>query len=323
MVFLLRFPILAGQGIVQIFQTLDSIQPTSKSHENKCALRTVGSALYMYHLKNTHPYFLHTPCFAYDSLGNTLSNFMEAKLCAKENDLHFATPSMFWVPELRNESFSRSIATLALINISALSSISLNQSISKRIDKIESKCPCPDSCHENPDSLIHKHHDYIRNILQPAYLAQLTQLKRSNISMKHIWRSNPGTIPNGTLPVIPDVSIHYRCGDNVVGHYGFLPFGFFKEKILNTTRFIYVMSESSSRKTRRLQRQKCDMILQALFDFLTIHFPTASVFIMRGDHVLSDMTRFYDTTLQFFFFSFVFLARSYSSLTLYANNLTS
>jgi hypothetical protein len=26
------------------------------------------------------------------------------------------------------------------------------------------------------------------------------------------------------LPLVPDVAIHYRCGDNIVSHYGFLPF---------------------------------------------------------------------------------------------------
>jgi len=51
------------------------------------------------------------------------------------------------------------------------------------------------------------------------------------------------------VPLVPDVSIHYRCGDNVVTHYGFLPFKVYSDLIAEGARTIYVMSEHPSRKT--------------------------------------------------------------------------
>jgi hypothetical protein len=133
----------------------------------------------------------------------------------------------------------------------------------------------------------------------PIIDAHLTALRTRNSSIaRQAWvLHNPPSsgISNGTLPHVPDVSIHYRCGDNVQGHYGFLPFAAFGDLIAAEARSIYVMSENSARKTQNRKNakmaDKCTSILQALFDFLVLKFPDKAIVMLRGVNVFNDFVR--------------------------------
>lgn len=121
------------------------------------------------------------------------------------------------------------------------------------------------------------------------------------------WPNN-GTLQTGRLrsthrishgfhfPLIPDVSIHYRCGDNVVGNYGFLPFTAFADHINPTaTKSIYILAESSRRKMlkkkNQLMGEKCGHILNALTLYISEHFPHATVVLLRGGNMYNDLVR--------------------------------
>ena len=95
-----------------------------------------------------------------------------------------------------------------------------------------------------------------------------------------------------SLPFVPDAAIHYRCGDNLVTHYGFLPFRAFKRVIPPTAKTIYVMAESSKRRANRLESvQRCDSIFTALEIYLRMHFPGATIVLLRGQPLFDDLAR--------------------------------
>jgi hypothetical protein len=141
----------------------------------------------------------------------------------------------------------------------------------------------------------------VRDILRPIFLTHYTTMTTKE-HQYHIqksitsgWKTSLqapySSDLNMDLPLIPEVSIHYRCGDNTVGHYGYLAFPAFKNRIPANASTIYVMTESPSRKTNHQRTTQCNAILGALFDFLRGEFLSATVVIMRGANMYDDMTR--------------------------------
>ena len=108
-----------------------------------------------------------------------------------------------------------------------------------------------------------------------------------------IYNGNPTSMLSieNSLPVIPDVAIHYRCGDNTVTHYGFTPFRVFKAKIPPNARHIYVMAESPSRNARPDRVDRCASIFMALRSYLMSHFSKALVVILQGHDMFDDLAR--------------------------------
>ncbi len=103
----------------------------------------------------------------------------------------------------------------------------------------------------------------------------------------------------GKLPLIPDVAVHYRCGDNTVTHYGFTPFRVFTATIPANARFIYVMAESPTRNARPDRVERCSAIFHALRTYLMARYPAAVVVIMQGHDMFEDLARltFANTTI--------------------------
>ena len=97
------------------------------------------------------------------------------------------------------------------------------------------------------------------------------------------------------VPFIPDVSIHYRCGDNTVGNYGFLPFQAFADFIDESAKTIYIMAESPWRKTltkrNRKMDDKCSIILRMLVKYISKRFRHATVVLLRGANMYNDLVR--------------------------------
>lgn len=151
----------------------------------------------------------------------------------------------------------------------------------------------------------------VTDILRPVFDQHLNTMKENRHEieqyiMKNNWKSSlklpyhnsaTGSLittvasVSRSLPMIPDVAIHYRCGDNTVGHYGYLAYPAFKRRIPPSSSTIYVMAENPSRKTNPLRSDQCNAILTGLFDYLTDEFPEASVVILRGANMYDDMTR--------------------------------
>ena len=83
----------------------------------------------------------------------------------------------------------------------------------------------------------------------------------NNINNNNVENGNM-TMSSNHLPAIPDAAIHYRCGDNVVTHYGFLPFRVYSRYIPKDATFIYVMAESPSRKLNKRDGNQVSMCVR-------------------------------------------------------------
>jgi hypothetical protein len=107
------------------------------------------------------------------------------------------------------------------------------------------------------------------------------------------------------LPIVPDVTIQYRCGDNIGfgrTHYGLMPFKAFVDrinlhltatgKVAATASFsIYVIADSPMRASTHPYASRCGIILNSLYSHLQTHFPQAVVIIKRGGDVFLDVVR--------------------------------
>ena len=151
-------------------------------------------------------------------------------------------------------------------------------------------------CHEYSNGLVHKHFGDVKHIFLKALNEHWRSLGSSASELQYLRPSKTqrsaifGNVST-TLPAVPDVAIHYRCGDNTIGHYGFLPFRAFTALVPKNARQIYVMTESSQRKSRQDQLTRCDAILKHLHLFLLSAFPSATVLLMRGQDIFEDMYR--------------------------------
>lgn len=123
------------------------------------------------------------------------------------------------------------------------------------------------------------------------YWNKLSTSEKINLKLSSNPKASYIGIYNNTLPAIPDVAIHYRCGDNTVGHYGFLPFRAFTQIIQSPVQTIYIMTESSSRKSRDDQRIRCNLLLKSLHTYLVKSFPNTIVLLLRGQDIYTDLYR--------------------------------
>jgi hypothetical protein len=96
------------------------------------------------------------------------------------------------------------------------------------------------------------------------------------------------------LPIIPDVAVQYRCGDNIgfgKTRYGLLPFRAITDRIPATARHIYVLADSPLRSRYHAYSSRCSDILLALFKRLQTTFPAAVVAVKRGGDQFLDYAR--------------------------------
>jgi hypothetical protein len=226
-----------------------------------------------------------TPCIFSDSLGNWLSNYLESILCARVARVHYMAVAKVWEPAT-NDTPSAFVSRLP-------SFIQHTNPVTQPIAAatIESVCLCPSNCHERANALWTKGIPIIKPILHDALNHHYRSLRRPTTTVQSTDLSN--VAQGTTLPFVPDTAVHYRCGDNFVGHYGFLPFSVFQKFIPAGTKTIYVLADKRGRKTdgRQHRAAKCDAIFSALFDYLRAAFPQASIVIRRGDDLYHDLLR--------------------------------
>lgn len=95
------------------------------------------------------------------------------------------------------------------------------------------------------------------------------------------------------LPMVPDVTIQYRCGDNIGFSYmyGILPFTAFTVRIPQDSKYIYVLSDHPSRAMHSQFTSKCQVILKALFVYLIETNPGSTIVVKRGGDLFLDYIR--------------------------------
>eukprot|EP01041_Mallomonas_annulata_P011305 gene11305-23659_t len=235
---------------------------------------------------NGHHILITSACLGSDSIGNNMAAYFEAISCSMMSGMHFIVVAKVWEPKLHH---------IPSTFIDALPSIIPNPSPRKDITEIKqnlkSICRCKGLCHDSPNGTWIQNIPQIKQIFTNSINSHLLTI---NNKITIISSTDLSNVPKGTeLPLIPDVAIHYRCGDNFVGLYGFLPFAAFKDHIPSSSRTIYVLAESKHRKTSgKLDLiEKCDAIFNSLFRYLTKRFPNSTILIRRGDDLYVDMIR--------------------------------
>lgn len=272
-----------------------SINQQQNIHDKRCFI-TDNSQAVEYYLQNsnrmneglTHAstILIATPCIGSDSLGNNLGAYFENIACANMVGLHYFSTAHIWEPS----SLDAPTPFLAMIPDQIVHDNPVSDVKLAKV-KIKTTCKCPGSCHERPTALWTRSLDYIKPILWRAVNNHVLHI----ISNETIVRSNDlsNAAVDTVLPLVPDAAIHYRCGDNFIGHYGMLPFAAFTKTIPTSVKTMYVLAENRDRKTknRRHLAAKCDAIFDSLLQFLVKGFPQSTVLIRRGDDLYTDFTR--------------------------------
>ena len=99
---------------------------------------------------------------------------------------------------------------------------------------------------------------------------------------------------NGILPTVPNVTIHYRCGDNIEhssSTYGFIPYHIILRLVPAHQKFIYILSDPPERSASNPFNKNCAMIIKELFDYTVKKHPKSTVVAKRGGDLFLDFTR--------------------------------
>eukprot|EP01041_Mallomonas_annulata_P011348 gene11348-23755_t len=234
-----------------------------------------------------HPVLVHSLCLGYDSLGNQLGQYMENRICANISGIHYISVSRRWKPRGPEDAFMTALPSTVLHPDPKPYSAMIT---------LDSTCPCNDMCHEYENGLVHIHLDQVRSIFLTALESYMNTVSVPEKTFLVSSTSASATVvgkAHANLPMVPDVAIHYRCGDNTVGHYGFLPFRAFKKLVPAGARLIYVMCEHIHRynPNRPDQKPRCELVLKHLHIYLSAAFPSATVLLLRGQDVFLDLYR--------------------------------
>jgi hypothetical protein len=232
-----------------------------------------------------------TPCFDEDSVGNRWSDYIEARLCANLTGLHFITLSKTCCETITENVFHNILPDIIYHN---------KPNNNMKYDSMLQICQCGSSCHHRKEALMHKHMSMARDIYLPSVEAhyKFMQSKYSphfTFDVKLAWKATLQSplYSQNSLPMIPDVAVHCRCGDNTVGDYSFLPYESYSNKIPrdNVMKNIYILSDNINRKTKPHQMILCNAILSGLHDYLASKFPTSNVITLRGMSPFDDIVR--------------------------------
>jgi hypothetical protein len=274
-------------------------------------------------LSNTYVY---SPCMSSFSLGNALGNYLTEVACAAESKVNLILGTLLWdFPSMPLEYKGENEASTTVINkeqtahfnssdihdinfFNALpvtfqfseftgSNISIDdrRAISARVRET---CKCGRNCWGHSNTPWLKHLDLIIGILRPAieyhFAAHKSIATKGTVLDEHDLSSAPRHV---FLPIVPDVLIQYRCGDNVPSkYYGFLKFKVLIDSVPADSKFIYVRSDSPYRAKVMGSHSfsaKCAPIIHELFATLKNKFPKATVIATMGGDPFLDYYRIY------------------------------
>jgi hypothetical protein len=253
------------------------------------------------------PVLVYPMCFRLFQLGNTLGYYFNDVACADASGAHFLgvqksfaliLPEALATPWARHHTFFEALP-YQLAHVRPLSVPEVKK-------KMREECRCLQYCWENSVAPWIPRAALVRAILLPAIDAYLAVANTSrgtilsnvtdlcSVPIKALAASDPGNASAYVLPIVPDVAIQYRCGDNIgfgKTRYGLLPFRALTARIPASARHIYVLADSPLRMRYHAYSSRCSDILQALFRRLRTTFPRAVVVVKRGGDQFLDYAR--------------------------------
>lgn len=279
--------------------------PAGSDHSRRCALMLPSQAGQAFaagqfvQQSQGSDIYVTSACIGTDSLGNYLGNYFENIACARKLNVPFMAIAKIFEPKSKDvHTFLASLPSMLPAPTNSSSSALMSKSaesnvaVRGRIARLQRYCRCAVSCHERGDAAwVTEIDSTVRPILQKT----LTSVLQAHGPNTTIAADDLSTVPAGSVvPFVAQATVHYRCGDNFVGHYGFMPFAAVAKRIPAGTSSIYVLADSRGRKTgdKNHLAAVCDTVLLALYRYLRRHFPSSIIVIRRGkDDPLTDMAR--------------------------------
>ena len=222
-------------------------------------------------------------CFDHHNAGNRLGDLFNSLGCAELAGLNVAIDGSTWpaVP------FLSSLPRIVKHDTPATSKTTA-------VSMVKANCmACEKYCHEDSKNPWIHALPIIRKEMHRAAVEHVKHFNQTTINRLTDFTSEPGAI----LPVIPTVTVQYRCGDNVENmpdRYGFIPFGAITDKIPQDAEYIYIVSDPPERSIARAAEfnSKCNDIIKALHQHVSSRFQCATVVAKRGGDLFLDFARF-------------------------------
>ena len=224
-------------------------------------------------------------CFDYHTSGNRLGDYFNALGCAHAAGLHFQVDGPLWPSSPFLSAIPRFVRHPS-------------PTVSKKtaISRIQSECQgCKFWCWEDQNAPWMHALPLVKKVMHKAALQHAKIFNSTSLNSQSDLSS--GNAANKQLPVIPDVALQYRCGDNIEqdpNRYGFISFKGISERIPKAAKFIYILSDPPERSAVRATafNSKCKEIIAAFHDHVVSNFPGAVVVAKRGGDPFLDFARF-------------------------------
>lgn len=266
------------------------------------------------------PVLVYPSCMNVIYFGNHIGTYLNEVSCANRTGAHFVSvPTLpagdseghhqdpfahnSTLHHMRQKAFIDALPTI-IVHDKPLSPVDVNK-------KVRKLCNCQRYCWDNPHAPWVKNVPQIRDILHKAsdaYLHHDTQLMsrgtvldpgRDQILLPqdpadaHYVKQEPEHTAPSQLPLIPDVTVQYRCSDNLGYNYGamgygILPFRAITARISDSDRYIYILAEAAERTH---PNPFCGVIVQSLMKYIHRRFPLTTVVLKRGGDPLLDYVR--------------------------------
>ncbi len=248
----------------------------------------------------SHNVLVYPFCLVTHELGNKLGNFFSELGCAQAAGMHFMSVHHQWDiagsfhGNATNATYSSDKHKLAFLN--ALPSIVVHKNPLDRFSvekKLHHDCKCTRYCWEHGNAAWVNRTQLIGHYIRKAVSAYLDSVDTSLGTSIDPEVDISNAVPGQLLPIIPQVALQYRCGDNIGFSYmyGILPFTAFDNLIPAGTKTIYVLSDHPSRAVHSPYSGRCATILQTLFTYLSGKHPTATIVVKRGGDIFMDYVR--------------------------------
>ncbi len=253
-------------------------------------------------------------CLTTRELGNKLGNYFSEVGCAEQSGLNFLT--VHKNHEMTKAAFTNVVTDKGnVVNDSSNTFLSLSSkqkrafldalpsvivhpnpvaSREKGRANVAKKCPCTRYCWSDARAPWVNSTENIGKYMRDAVRVYMSTIDTSRGTVVSKDTDMTNAKDGELLPIVPDVAIQYRCGDNIGFNYmyGLLPFWAFKARIPADAKTIYVMSDHPTRNLQATYSGRCQTILEALFEYLQQHFPQATVVVKRGGDIFLDVARF-------------------------------
>jgi hypothetical protein len=206
---------------------------------------------------------------------------------------------------------SRHLLGLTTKSSSSSSISSIDSRIIEARARLQTRCKCEQYCWTDRTAPWTRYYRAIQVIMKEAL--HFNAIESVNMSLGSILKPefdlygslNLNSSLIAVLPVIPDIAIHYRCGDQVPSDvYGFLSFSTILSIIQSqnsSPSSIYILSDHPKRAGILFKEPPftahCKPILERLRERLSLYFPNASVIVFRGSDPILDQTRLAEAKL--------------------------